>query len=106
MYPFENKNRGNVFLTPESVPISVLSDNKSLVDAVHKTTSVQNKSLQIYINMLREMIEKGVIREFRWVNTESQIANSLTKRGASTDNLKRLLMNKGVFDHTLNNSRC
>ena len=81
-----------------SIPISILSDSKSLVEAVHKSTSVQNKSLQIDINMLREMIEEGTVNEFRWVATNDQIANSLTKRGASTDNLKNVLMNKGMFD--------
>ena len=28
----------------DSIPISVLCDNKGLVDAVHKTTSIQNQS--------------------------------------------------------------
>ena len=87
-------------LDADSVKISILSDNKSLVEAVHKTTSLENKRLQIDINMLREMLEKGEISEFRWVATGNQIANSLTKLGVSTDNLKRLLMNKWRYDHS------
>ena len=82
-----------------SVRISILSDNKSLVDSVHKSTSLENKRLQIDVNMLREMIEKREIAEFRWIPTEHQLANALTKLGASTHNLKQVLMNRGKYDH-------
>ena len=81
-----------------NIPITILSDSKSLVDAVHKSTSTQNKALQIDINMLREMLEQKVVHEFRWIPTQSQIANSLTKPGASTDLLKRVLMNQGRYN--------
>ena len=84
----------------DSIPISVLCDNKGLVDAVHKTTSIQNKALQIDINMLREMVEQNVICEFRWIDAKHQLADTLTKRGASTDKLKWVLTNtSGRYDH-------
>ena len=86
------------FLSRKSV---FLTHPKGLVDAVHKTTSTQNKSLQIDINILREMVERSTISEFRWVDAKDQIADSLTKRGASTDKLKWILMNSsGRYDHS------
>ena len=52
-------------------------DNKSLVDALHSTTSVEEKSLRINIAVLRDMMQrKGVI----WVKTANQITNALTRR--------------------------
>jgi hypothetical protein len=38
-------------------PISIMCDNRSLVDAVHTSTAVQNKRLQIEVGVLREMIQ-------------------------------------------------
>ena len=85
--------------SPGTVKISILTDNKSLVGAVHKSTSLENKRLQIDINILREMVENGELHEFRWVSTQHQIANSLTKQGASSDQLRQILMNEWKYDH-------
>ena len=96
-----NKLEDMLSLNHGSLPISILCDHKGLVEAVHKSTSIQNKALQIDINMLREMIEQNTISEFRWVDTKDQIADSLTKQGASTDKLKWILMNRSCrFDHS------
>ena len=84
-----NKLEEMMCLESHTLKISILSDNKSLVQAVHKTTSLENKRLQIDINILREMIERQEINEFRWIPTEDQLANSLTKFGASTEKIER-----------------
>ena len=42
----------------DSIKITIICDNKSLVNAVHTSTSVENKRLQIDIGALREMIHK------------------------------------------------
>ena len=85
-------------------PLSVLSDNKSLVDNVHSTTAVENKRLQIDIGILREDIQQNNIQELRWVETGLNVANSLTKNGCSSTYLldilrlrKRLDINTGAF---------
>ena len=59
-----NKLEEMMCLDSHTLKISILSDNKSLVQAVHKTTSLENKRLQIDINVLREMIEKQEIHEY------------------------------------------
>ena len=87
-------------LPSKSVKISIIIDNKSLLDAVHTSTSVENKRLQIDINMLREMIENGEINEFRWISTAYQVANPLTKNGASTDYLLRIIWCALRYEHS------
>ena len=87
-------------LPNKSVQVSIIVDNKSLMDAVHTSTSVENKRLQIDINMLREMIEKGDISEFRWISTAYQLANPLTKNGASTDYLLKMLWCTLRYEHS------
>ena len=74
-----------------SIKITIISDNKSLVDAAHTTTSVEGKRLQIEISILREMIQKGDINQFKWIETKYQVANPLTKIGASSEYLLNIL---------------
>lgn len=75
----------------QGIPIKIMCDNRSLVDAVHSSTAVQNKRLQIEISVLREMIKRSEIEEFRWVPTDIQVANSLTKAGCSNKLLYQIL---------------
>ena len=83
----------------ESIDIHILTDNKSLHEAAHTTTSVKNRRLQIELSALREAITRGEIKEFRWVNGSLQMANLLTKTGASSDKLLEILNNtRMVFD--------
>lgn len=79
--------------------ISVLCDNRSLVDAVHSSTSVENKRLQIDVSILREMVKKGELYQFKWLDTKHQVANALTKSGASADYLLTVLKGTLIYDH-------
>ena len=84
--------------TSKGPQISLISDSKSLVDATHATTTVQNKRLQIDISLLREMVNNGELNEFRWITGKNQTANALTKVGTSTDYLCEILQGKMTFD--------
>ena len=45
--------------------------------------SSSNRRLQIEVGILREMLQKSELEEFRWISTELQVANALTKAGDS-----------------------
>ena len=80
------------------IPISILSDSKSLVDSVHSSTAVENKRLQIDISLLRDTVQQQQISEFRWVPTSLQVANALTKHGCSTKYLLDIMRLQRRFD--------
>ena len=86
--------RGN---THNKIPISILCDNRSLVDAVHTSTAVQNKRLQIEVGILRDMVQLSELEEFRWISTNLQVANTLTKAGCSSENLHQILKGHMLF---------
>ena len=65
----------------ENIPIICKTDNSSLFDAVHSTTQILDKRLRIEISILREMLNKSELKSIRWISTDSQIADSLTKKG-------------------------
>ena len=78
--------------------ISLLSDNKSLVDNVHSSTAVDNKRLQIDVGILRDDLNQKSIHELRWVETGLQVANCLTKDGCSSQYLLDIIRLRKRFD--------
>ena len=81
-------------------PVSILCDNKSLVDSVHTSTTVQSKRLHIDLCVLRDMILRGEIQEFRWVSTNYQVANTLTKAGSCPEYLLDILRCSMTFQES------
>ena len=65
----------------ENIPIICKTDNSSLFDAAHSTTQIQDKRLRIEMSILREMLNKSELKSMRWIPTDLQIADSLTKKG-------------------------
>lgn len=65
------------------VPVKCFVDNKSLVDALRSMKKVEDKYLRINIACLKEMLERNEISSVEWIETKKQVANCLTKKGAS-----------------------
>ena len=88
-----------------SIDTCVYCDNQNLVKAVHSSTNLEDKRLIIDISILRDMLEQNELTHLKWVPTEHQLANSLTKQGASNklllsvfnDNNLRFHKNHGIF---------
>ena len=70
-----------------ALPIIMRSDNYNLVQSVYSTNTIADKRLQMDISLLREMLEKKELKTVDWVPTERQLADCLTKKGASSRKL-------------------
>ena len=70
--------------------ITAIVDSKSLHDAIHSTKLVDDKRLRIDIASIQELVQqkKAIIK---WSPAEKQLANALTKRGASPAHLLEVL---------------
>lgn len=73
------------------IPIHAIVDNKSTVDTVHSTHSVDDKRLRIDVGYVKQLLEQGVISSISWVPGSRMIANVLTKRGAPGSQILSLL---------------
>ena len=78
---------------PKLLPLVCVTDCKSLADAVKSTKSVTEKRLRLDISAIKELIESQQVKELRWSDTGQQLADCLTKRGASPSLLMRILDN-------------
>ena len=70
-----------------NIPIYCYTDNKSLVDVLDSKKNVDDRRLRIDMAVLRDMLYRKDISSVRWISTSNQLANCLTKRGASAKQL-------------------
>ncbi|KAK4327467.1 hypothetical protein Pmani_002131 [Petrolisthes manimaculis] len=68
------------------IPICSYVDNHSLVENVHSTKNVSEKRLRIDLAALKELVQEGHVM-LKWVKSNVQLADCLTKKGVNTQNL-------------------
>ena len=73
-----------------SPEIQVYTDSKSLHQAVHTSKVMTDKSQRIIISYLRQFVENNEI-SISWIEGNNQIADTLTKLGASPYQLREVL---------------
>lgn len=74
-----------------SVPIIAYVDNRSVYHAVYTTSLVGDHALRREVGAIKQMLETGQVNAIRWCPGDKQLANSLTKRGASPKLLLQVL---------------
>ena len=72
--------------------ITCYTDSKSLRDALHTSNTLEDMSLRVNVARLREMVNLEEIT-VKWIHGNQQLADVMTKRGASADGLLRVLSN-------------
>ena len=70
------------------------TDSHQLYDAAHSIRPVQDKRLRVDVAILREMLERKEVQDIEWINSSQQIADSLTKLGASSTKLLNTISNQ------------
>ena len=65
---------------------------------MYSSTKVEDQRLQIDICVLRDMLSSKELSKICWVPTKYQIANCLSKTGASVYDMLNVLNNKLTFN--------
>ena len=86
----------------KDVQIKLICDNKSLVQAVKSVTPVDDKRLRIDIAILQESLEKGELEDIHLVPSAQNLANVLTKQGASSKTLIETISGSKSFVYAEN----
>ena len=73
------------------LPIECYTDHKSLFEAIHSTKAIEGRRVMIDICVLRDKMRCKEINSVRRVESRNQLADSLTKFGASMDMLCEVL---------------
>lgn len=86
---FSELTTGNVEL---NAPLLVcVTDNHSLFESLKSTKQVTEKRLRLEISSIKELIQSKRIKKVLWLDSKTQIADCLTKKGASALVLLKVL---------------
>ena len=77
------------------IPTCPYTDYKSLNDTINSTKTLPEKQLQQNVCIIRETIEKQEVKQITWCDSRSQLADCLTKVGASCNKLIRVIQGDG-----------
>ena len=78
---------------PESLPIKIFVDNKSVTQAICSTKLVDDKRLRLNIASVKESMENNELSGIKWIPSEDQLDNCMTKRGTNGYKLMQVLFN-------------
>ena len=83
---------------PVSSKIRIIcrTDSSQLKDAVYSIRGIEDRRLRIEIALLREMLERKEIDKIERIEGSQQLADCLTKSGASNSKLLETLMNAKI----------
>ena len=73
------------------VKIHAYIDNKSTIDSVNSTKMVKDKRLFRDIAAIKQELNEQIVESLAWVPDKDQLANCLTKKGASNVSLLAVL---------------
>lgn len=71
--------------------ITCVTENHSLADALKSTKSVSEKRLRLEMSSIKELIRTQKVERVLWQNIKEQLADCLTKKGASALQLLKAL---------------
>ena len=93
---FVAKMTAEVFSLKSAPSVTCYTDSKSLVDNLQSSKIIQDMRIRVDVARIREMVHLGEIQVI-WVNKTKQLADPLTKAGASATRLLEVLR-RGEID--------
>ena len=81
----------NEIMCTKGCNIECYIDSQSLYNAANSTTSLTDRRLRVDVAIIREMLQKSEIQKLVWVPSGSQLADCLTKKGASSSLIVQVL---------------
>ncbi|VDI49486.1 Hypothetical predicted protein [Mytilus galloprovincialis] len=81
-------------------PVDCFVDKKDLYHPIYSDKPVGEKRLRVEINAIKQLLQGGELKEVKWIQTNEQIANVLTKHGASGQDILRCFQ-KGFLNSNL-----
>ena len=73
------------------IPVYAYCDNNGLVLSLYSTKQIEEKSIAHLIEWLKDKLKHGEIKTVQWIDTHTMLADCLTKTGAPSDLLLKVL---------------
>lgn len=89
-------------VSASSFPITAYIDNKNLYNTIHSTKLIQEKRLRIDIAIIQEMLQNNEIAFVKWIPSNLQLSDCLSKKGANCQKLMTILSTGNLDDFDQN----
>ena len=89
-------------LESKTIPIQAYIDNKSVIEAILSTRMVDDKRLRVDVAAIQELLKFHDINRIQWVPGNLQLANPMTKQGASGFSLLKVLQSGQMISEISN----
>ena len=70
---------------PAQIPVEAVTDCKSLWESIHNSKQCEEKILRNSIAGIKELISLDMVKSVKWVPTDQQLADCMTKKGKKAD---------------------
>ena len=84
-------------IEPKTLKIEAYVDNKSVIEAISSTKMVDDKRLRVEVAAIQELLKLNNINKIEWIPGHLQLANSMTKQGASGYDLLKVLQSGKMY---------
>jgi hypothetical protein len=64
------------------IPVTILTDSKSLLDSINSTRQVNEKLIRPLVQFMKDCMASNWVHEMRWVDTDLCVADIMTKAGS------------------------
>jgi hypothetical protein len=71
--------------SPKQIPVTALTDSKSLWGSLHNTRQCEEKLLRSSVAGIKQLIELKMVEDVEWVPTAEQLADCMTKKGEKAE---------------------
>lgn len=85
----------------KSIQIEAYVDNKSVIEAILSTRMVEDKRLRVDVAAIQELLKLHDINRIQWVPGHLQLANVMTKQGASGFHLLSVLQSGKMLNEII-----
>ena len=89
----------------EILPLTMYTDHQGLHLSVKEQPNVENGKVQVDLAIVREDLRRGWLCALKWISSEYQIADCLTKKGARADLLMRVMTTGRGFSKVMEASK-
>ena len=63
----------------DQIPVIVYTDSKPTIESIYSTRQVERKTVRHVIQLMMDVLDRGEVNEFNYVNTKEMLADVLTK---------------------------
>lgn len=85
----------------KSIQIEAYVDNKSVIEAILSTRMVEDKRLRVDVAAIQELLKLHDINRIQWIPGHLQLANVMTKQGASGFHLLSVLQSGKMLNEII-----